>query len=467
MTKYDVTQPQDSNLKLTLQKEPLPKLEGNRIINLACLQTHITEVTTHVLLCPKAQSIVYQGQSAIQLVSEVRHKGLASILLARCEGCRQEFRFETSPKVQTSSGSNRYAINVRAVWGTMATGGGASNLTETLGTMDIPSLSQPTFTQIEQEISDWWKAILEEELVSAGIEERERAIKRGDYHQGIPAISVICDGGWSKRSHRHSYNAAGGVAVIIGAETKRLLYIGVRNKNCYICTRAETQHCEPVEHTCFKNWKESSQAMESDIIVEGFKQAEGMHGVRYMRMIGDGDSSVYARIQEGVPMWGRSVQKLECANHACKCLRSSLEKLVVDKPHYQGRDKLSKATRVRLVSSIRCAIKMRSSSTSGDSKSVAVKKLQHDIHNSIHHIFGDHERCCRDFCRARQTDAPQPMDPVPVDDSSHPSSETAPPVTVDDSSHPPSETAPPVTVDDSSQPPSDTVPSVLLEQIEY
>ena len=33
--------------------------------------------------------------------------------------------------------------------------------------------------------------------------------------------------------------------------------------------------------------------MEPDIILEGFKQAEEVHAVRYKRFVGDGDSSVY------------------------------------------------------------------------------------------------------------------------------------------------------------------------------
>lgn len=49
--------------------------------------------------------------------------------------------------------------------------------------------------------------------------------------------------------------------------------------------------------------------MESDIIVEGFLRAEKQHGLRYINMVGDGDSAVYANIQEQVPVWGRSVKK--------------------------------------------------------------------------------------------------------------------------------------------------------------
>ncbi|VDI80109.1 Hypothetical predicted protein [Mytilus galloprovincialis] len=103
----------------------------------------------------------------------------------------------------------------------------------------------------------------------------------------------------------------------------------------------------------------SSQAMEADIIVEGFLEAERKHGVRYMRLVADGDSSVEARIRQHVPVWGQRVEKIECANHACKCLRSHLEQLVMDKPSYKGKNKLTKANRLRITSSIRCAIRRR------------------------------------------------------------------------------------------------------------
>ena len=178
---------------------------------------------------------------------------------------------------------------------------------------------------------------LEEVMAEAGKEEKRLAEERGDYHEGVPAITVIVDGGWSKRSHRHSYNAKSGVGIIVGQATGKLLYIGVRNKYCTACT----QGVPPDQHTCYKNWDESSSEMEPDIILEGFKQAEQVHGVRYKRFVGDGDSSVYPTLIENVLGWGRYIEKLECANHACKCYRSGLEKLVQDKPSYKGRGGLT------------------------------------------------------------------------------------------------------------------------------
>ncbi|KAJ8318680.1 LOW QUALITY PROTEIN: hypothetical protein KUTeg_003771 [Tegillarca granosa] len=184
---------------------------------------------------------------------------------------------------------------------------------------------------------------------------------------------------------KHSYNALGGVGIIIVKETGKILHMGVRNKYCYICSQAQSQHIIPKPHTCYSNWTESSQAMEADIIEEGFKKAEITHGLRYLKLVVDGDSSVFARIQEDVPILGKHVSKVECANNVCKYLRSSLEKLVEENPRY-------KATRVSIVSAVRCAIRMRSRE---NDKSKASRLLAHDIRKSIHHIFGEHKNCSK------------------------------------------------------------------------
>ncbi len=62
--------------------------------------------------------------------------------------------------------------------------------------------------------------------------------------------------------------------------------------------------------------------MEPDMLTEGFRQAESMHAVRYMKVVGDGDSSVMATIHNTVPVWGPYVQKVECANHAVRAYHS-------------------------------------------------------------------------------------------------------------------------------------------------
>ena len=214
----------------------------------------------------------------------------------------------------------------------------------------------------------------------------------------MPATTVVVDGGWSKRSHKHSYNAKSGVAIIIGKETGKLLHIGVRNKFCAACA----QNIPKENHLCFRNWEASSSEMETDILVEGFMKAEEIHGVRYMRFIGDGDSSVHTTLLQSVPGWGCSIKKLECANHACKCYRGALERLIQENSSYKGTGGLTLKMRKRLVSAACCAIRMRSKELD---RAKAVKLLEKDLINGPNHCFGIHDACSSDFCSTAREQA--------------------------------------------------------------
>jgi len=332
------------------------------------------------------------------ILSGEKHHGLASILSWKCIGCGHEMSFPTSTKASGTIG-NHWTTNLAAVWGQMATGGGFNSLEESMSVLGIPVMSKQSFMQTEQQIGQGWWAVLQESMKAAGKEEKQHAIEQNSYHQGVPAITVIVDGGWSKRTHKHSYNALSGVGVIIGKHTGKLLYIGVRNKYCAACVNNKKTK-KKTSHVCFKNWEEASASMESDIIVEGFKLAEEQHGVRYTKFIGDGDSSVLAHLREDVKVWGRDIEKQECANHAVKCFRTSLEKLAKEKPQYKGRGKLTEQMRKRLASSMRCAIINRSKLPD---KGKAVQLLQKDILNCALHCFGSHTKCSADFCKVAQS----------------------------------------------------------------
>ncbi|CAG2230579.1 unnamed protein product [Mytilus edulis] len=209
------------------------------------MQSFISQITIHSISCERAVEIALKGISPYTDLTEIKSYGIACILGIKCKGCNYIHTMNTSSRLQTSKDKiNRFDVNVRAVWGSMVTGNGASHLNELLGTMNSPGLRQATFGSIEEEI-------------------------------------------------------------------------GVRNKYCYICSRALNTQTEPPEHVCFKNWSASSQAMESDILVEGFKQAGKVHGLRYMQLIVDG--AVYAKIQEEVPVWVHNIfgNHKNCSNF-CK-----------------------------------------------------------------------------------------------------------------------------------------------------
>ena len=81
-----------------------------------------------------------------------------------------------------------------------------------------------------------------------------------------------------------------------------------------------------------------------------------VHGVRYTKFVGDGDSSVYLTLLQSIPGWVHAIQKLECAS----VYRGALKRLVQDNPSYKGSGRLTSKMRKRLVSSATYAIMMRS-----------------------------------------------------------------------------------------------------------
>ena len=383
--------------KLKSRKKVLcSNISGARIINLALLCTHVHSLTLHAAMCDQCHSYAQSHGEAIKVHGEINRDGLASILFAQCCGCKKTWHLTTCNKIKGPTGNKRWEVNLAAVWGQMATGGGAQPMNQFLSTMGVPGMSAPTFSSIEEQIGLWWRSVLEDEMLKAGEEEKFLAEQNGEYFDGVPKIKVICDGGWSKRTHKHSYIALSGVGIVIGARTKKILGLGVRNKYCSTCNLAATQHRDPPYHKCYKNWDLSSQAMEPDILLELFLEGETKHGLRYMTFIGDGDSAVLKILQTKIPRWGAHIQKVECANHICKNIRCSLENLVKQNPAYKGRGRLTQKNRSRICIGIRCAIKMRSQNPD---KMKAARLLEHDILNAGRHVLGDHTNCSADFCK--------------------------------------------------------------------
>ena len=119
-----------------------------------------------------------------------------------CQGCKKRFPLNNS-NIQENG---IYDINLSAVWITVSSGGGCSNLNVMLGTMNMSPMSEAMFTPLAEKKNH---EIMKPEMVKTGVKERRIAIEKGNYHEGVPAITVESDGGWSKRTHKHTYNALG------------------------------------------------------------------------------------------------------------------------------------------------------------------------------------------------------------------------------------------------------------------
>lgn len=64
-------------------------------------------------------------------------------------------------------------------------------------------------------------------MLNASIEEKRLAIESGDIDSdGVPLLTVICDGSWGKRSYRTMYNSSSG--------TVSKLFNTNENKICFI-----------------------------------------------------------------------------------------------------------------------------------------------------------------------------------------------------------------------------------------
>lgn len=176
-------------------------------------------------------------------------------------------------------------------------------------------------------------------------------------------------------------------AVIIGQKTKKVLYVGVRNKYCCVCARAINKKKPVGQHICYKNWEGSSAAMEADIIVQGFQSSVEHHNLKYTKIIADGDSSVFAKIQTDVE-YGRDVLKIECTNHVLKNYGKALYK--IKKENVNAKKILTKNIIVNLQKRAQAAIYVN---TNGD-----VEKLKEDLRISPFHVFDHHVYCTDAVC---------------------------------------------------------------------
>ncbi|CAH1957158.1 unnamed protein product [Acanthoscelides obtectus] len=106
-------------------------------------------------------------------------------------------------------------------------------------------------------------------------------------------------------------------------------------------------------------------------------------------IIGDGDSSVYARIVERVP-YGRHVEKIECANYMTRCVNDKLHKLVANtsfplEMRKKLTDKQNGVSRIeRIVKGVRTAIIRNVKNANA---------LRLEISNIPNHVFGRHTNC--------------------------------------------------------------------------
>ncbi|XP_025415583.1 uncharacterized protein LOC112687212 [Sipha flava] len=331
----------------------------------------------------------------MEFQSEVIH-GFYSIFVFKCKVCCIESKLYLENIQQ-----NQYMLINKAVVNTcQSIGIGNTQLTDFAAFIDVPSLSCSGYVQIQSNAAKAENEVAWDEIKKAGEEERKLAIQYGDIDiDGVPMITVVADGQWSKRSYKTKYDALSGVATIIGYRTKKVMFIGIRNKYCVICQRSESKNENSInQHECFLNWTKASTSMEVDGIVEGFLKSVEMHGLKYNRLIGDGDSSVTKRLHEISP-YGRHfhIKKIECRNHLMRNYCSKLTALSKITKYSLRVRKYLLSNIQRFRSDVTKSVK-HWRNTNDTNKAQKIKGIQKDLANAPFHRLGQHTNCDSYFC---------------------------------------------------------------------
>lgn len=124
---------------------------------------------------------------------------------------------------------------------------------EIFGGIDIPFMSETSWRNIRDELVEHFEFAAMKEMEEAAALEKKLAHEAGHVINGISYITVIVDGSWMHRSYNSSKrDSLSGMACIIGQKTGRILYVGVHNKYCTICSWWEKRGLQPRQHHCYK-----------------------------------------------------------------------------------------------------------------------------------------------------------------------------------------------------------------------
>ena len=126
--------------------------------------------------------------------------------------CGKIFSINSSPRVDTANGK-KWTVNLAAVSAQMSTGGGLTTLNTTLAHMDVPGMQKECMPKLKNFLAEMMQQLVLS-MKTVAEEEKPHAISSNN----------SCRWGLSKRSHKHTYNAKSGVAVIFGHHTKDAVY---------------------------------------------------------------------------------------------------------------------------------------------------------------------------------------------------------------------------------------------------
>lgn len=364
-----------------VQKTKRNKAKGRRLISVTSFAEGIQEMMKHKP-CP-VFNFQFSGESRIGLETELQIK-------CECGFC---------VTILTNDKKSALDANKAFNWGCHASAVGYEAASTLFATLEVPVSCDQAFRKEQEQTLTAFENAACKTCLEAIEEEIRIATSMGSFInvEGVtyPNVPVKVDGGWSKRSYGHSFNANCGVGVVIGVRSGKVLFQEVRLRDCLICDKATDEGVDPKDHECHKNWEGPSTGMESDTLQSIFRKSRE-YGLVLGTFVGDGDSNVYKKLKNVYP--GIEVSKVECKNHLTKNLRKKLINLSGDTsiPQFQrALPGLKSGFEESMKTIERC---IRYYSTMDEFSHEDWPQLQFDINNALAHSFGDHSQCKAYYC---------------------------------------------------------------------
>ena len=223
----------------------------------------------------------------------------------KCKKCKTFYFFENSTR---NNSHGEYCINMSVVLAGIQSGLGYSALCDIFSMLNLKFFMKDRYSKIEEKIGIILKKEAEKSMDNALQEEINKSNVNCS-NSKLPTICAIGDAQWSKRSYNQNYAANACCGCLIGSQSHKVIYLGVRNKYCYICNNKINK-----QHTCYKNWNKSSSEMESSIICEGFQNIK-KRGAKISKFIADADANTYPLLRITCD-W--EIQKIDCENHLAR-----------------------------------------------------------------------------------------------------------------------------------------------------
>lgn len=296
----------------TISECVVPKwvdLEGRRIVN-------IDHYTKWLVL---TQAVHSKSCCGVLCPVQEDFRAMFAIIWFKCNICENYFKGSSDKPSQAMN--LRYSLS----WAILNTGSTYSAVNELLGFLNIPMMNSSTFIKDENSMDSVIDAALEESTNKA-IEEEKEAVRMDMLKQNVVIekgkLLESCaelDGSWGLRSNGNRFSSASGCAVIIGERSKKICFIGARNKRCSACTRnAKRKRAKKriFPHKCFRNYKGSSGGMESSVINEGFRVVKGK-GLKFTVITTDGDTTTVPKLKNDSD-YGEEIRHQLCCNHVMK-----------------------------------------------------------------------------------------------------------------------------------------------------